>query len=238
MRNQRPDLKSPGRRKPQVSRLPRARRPPPRTPPRTAAPRCVNTSAVTFGGLPAAAPVTTNRTELNWAASASTADRSAAPDATTTLQPRTSSVPANGAACAASRARSPPGTTPAPRSPGRRPPSRPTPAPPPGPPAPANRSAGTRPRSRTPAPAAAAAPGRPDDHGSGAPDTASPIPDSRHGRTQAQQHPATRKPHRQRLPLRQPSPQAQEGNHHKHENEANNLTRTRTVAIPRQTQKP
>src|ERR1700726_4674295 len=68
------------------------------TPART--PEVVNTSAVTFAGLPGAAPSTTNRTEPNRAASASTAARSAAPDATTTLQPRTSSVPANGAACA------------------------------------------------------------------------------------------------------------------------------------------
>src|ERR1700722_9205602 len=64
-------------------------------------PEGVNASAVTFGGVPAAAPVTTNRTELNLAASASAADRSAAPDATTTLQPPTSSDPANGSACAA-----------------------------------------------------------------------------------------------------------------------------------------
>src|SRR5580700_5273157 len=68
------------------------------TPART--PEVLNTSAVTFGGLPGAAPSTTNRTEPNWAASARTAARSAVPDATTTLQPRTSSVPANGAASA------------------------------------------------------------------------------------------------------------------------------------------
>ena len=56
--------------------------------------------AVTLGGLPAAAPVTTNRTELNLLASASAAARSAAPDATITRQPRTSSDPANGSAAA------------------------------------------------------------------------------------------------------------------------------------------
>jgi acetyl-CoA acetyltransferase len=61
-------------------------------------PRVANAMAVTFGGLPAAAPATTNRTELNLLASASAAARSGAPDATITLQPRTSSDPANGAA--------------------------------------------------------------------------------------------------------------------------------------------
>src|SRR5580700_11410160 len=61
-------------------------------------PELVNTSAVTFGEEPAAGPVTTNRTEPNRPASASAAARGAAPAATTTLQPLTSSDPANGSA--------------------------------------------------------------------------------------------------------------------------------------------